>query len=422
MSPHLARADICAMLESIQMDIEAWKSRNAEDIERIQSKFNVLVAACTSEAKGAGESVFTAEGQSTPSSRASRRDPRTPESARAAQTQREAATIHSAQKSAAKDTKEGDFDRSPAAIAKTDKPIDSGRVSFTAQELFPKSDVKHDLATPMRLSGLSKGADFNEAEANPQTPTTRRSFGTDSQCRADLLRTPAPQTPFGRTPYSAAKQRLSSSPTMAIDSILPMHNVHEITALRLSYANGRPAADPVPGESPEPETAAETIPGSSCQVLVEFKRNRVYQYDSPFVIAPGKHAIVSGDRGDDLGLVIFSWFSARDGIHASGIAGASEGKMIGLGIGKVVRTATDVEVSVVHNVLKDLETQALEVCRARVRDLGIPMVVHDAEYQYDRKKLTFYYQAADRQDFRELIRDLYRTFKARIWMESVDDL
>lgn len=47
-------------------------------------------------------------------------------------------------------------------------------------------------------------------------------------------------------------------------------------------------------------------------------------------------------------------------------------------------------------------------------------MIHDAEYQFDRHKLTIYYQADTRVDFRELVRDLFSAFKARIWMKRVN--
>lgn len=38
----------------------------------------------------------------------------------------------------------------------------------------------------------------------------------------------------------------------------------------------------------------------------------------------------------------------------------------------------------------------------------------------DRNKLTFYFCADRRIDFRELVRDLFRIYKTRIWMCAVD--
>jgi len=50
------------------------------------------------------------------------------------------------------------------------------------------------------------------------------------------------------------------------------------------------------------------------------------------------------------------------------------------------------------------------------------MVVLDAEYQYDRRKLTIYYDSDQRIDFRELVRELFSAYKLRIWMNKVTTL
>jgi hypothetical protein len=48
------------------------------------------------------------------------------------------------------------------------------------------------------------------------------------------------------------------------------------------------------------------------------------------------------------------------------------------------------------------------------------MGVLDAEYQYDRHKLTFYFEADRRIDFREMVSELFSQYKTRIWMQQVD--
>jgi len=44
------------------------------------------------------------------------------------------------------------------------------------------------------------------------------------------------------------------------------------------------------------------------------------------------------------------------------------------------------------------------------------MEILDAEWQWDRRKLTFYYTADQRVDFRELVRELFRIWKTRVWL------
>ncbi|SGY61548.1 BQ5605_C007g04569 [Microbotryum silenes-dioicae] len=69
--------------------------------------------------------------------------------------------------------------------------------------------------------------------------------------------------------------------------------------------------------------------------------------------------------------------------------------------------------------------QATEVIARRntdpvFADAGLPMEVFDAEWQWDRRKLTFYYTANTRVDFRELVRELFRVYKTRVWMCCLD--
>lgn len=67
------------------------------------------------------------------------------------------------------------------------------------------------------------------------------------------------------------------------------------------------------------------------------------------------------------------------------------------------------------------ERAALLLCRSKAKALGLPMTLLEAEYQFDRKRLTLYFVATKRIDFRELVKDLFAIFKTRIWLEQVSD-
>jgi hypothetical protein len=62
----------------------------------------------------------------------------------------------------------------------------------------------------------------------------------------------------------------------------------------------------------------------------------------------------------------------------------------------------------------------MKVIREKVLERCLPMVILDAEYQYDRHKLTFFFEAERRIDFRELVSELFSQYKTRIWMQQVD--
>ncbi|KAG7195109.1 uncharacterized protein KQ657_003630 [Scheffersomyces spartinae] len=60
-------------------------------------------------------------------------------------------------------------------------------------------------------------------------------------------------------------------------------------------------------------------------------------------------------------------------------------------------------------------------CKTITLDL-MQMKLIDAEYQFDRKKLIFYYLTSKRIDFRDLVRELFRIYKTRIWMCAVQGI
>jgi cell fate regulator YaaT (PSP1 superfamily) len=66
------------------------------------------------------------------------------------------------------------------------------------------------------------------------------------------------------------------------------------------------------------------------------------------------------------------------------------------------------------------EAIAVLRCTSRVRARRLPMEIVDAEYQWDRNKLTFYFKSESRIDFRELVRELFRIYKTRIWMCAIE--
>lgn len=65
------------------------------------------------------------------------------------------------------------------------------------------------------------------------------------------------------------------------------------------------------------------------------------------------------------------------------------------------------------------EREAMIKARVIVRDLGLEMKIGDVEYQGDKRKITFYYTADGRIDFRELIRIFAREYRVKIEMRQI---
>lgn len=65
------------------------------------------------------------------------------------------------------------------------------------------------------------------------------------------------------------------------------------------------------------------------------------------------------------------------------------------------------------------ETEALDVCQVMANQFNLPMKLLAAEYNSDGTRLTVYFSAEGRVDFRDLLKELTNTFKARIELRQV---
>ena len=150
-------------------------------------------------------------------------------------------------------------------------------------------------------------------------------------------------------------------------------------------------------------------------IEVAFKGNRkeFYQWEGEAPPPLRAAVIVEADRGDDLGRV-----------HAVGdaaekrCAGCAHGSGTETPAKKARRLATPEEIkraADLHAQDEDARRKAME----RVKANNLLMKVSDAEWQWDRKKLTFYFTAEKRVDFRTLVRELASMFRTRIELKQI---
>jgi len=68
---------------------------------------------------------------------------------------------------------------------------------------------------------------------------------------------------------------------------------------------------------------------------------------------------------------------------------------------------------------KSKERDVLAKCEEKVAQFNLPMKLISAEYSFDGSRLTFYFTAEGRVDFRELVRELAATFRTRIELRQI---
>lgn len=84
----------------------------------------------------------------------------------------------------------------------------------------------------------------------------------------------------------------------------------------------------------------------------------------------------------------------------------------------VLRLATDKEMDRYHDK-REREEVAFKKCLALIEKHQLPMTLVEAVYAFDGKKLTFYFTAEKRVDFRELVKDLTACFHLRIELRQI---
>ncbi|GET91493.1 hypothetical protein, conserved [Leishmania tarentolae] len=90
----------------------------------------------------------------------------------------------------------------------------------------------------------------------------------------------------------------------------------------------------------------------------------------------------------------------------------------GNSIMEIIRVATDKEVHRLQHEHVRMERLALATCREISDRLHLSMEILDCEYQYDGTKISFFFESSEMIDFRELNKELFRVFNARIWMQN----
>lgn len=160
-------------------------------------------------------------------------------------------------------------------------------------------------------------------------------------------------------------------------------------------------------ETPPPEPTTPVPTGPAPVYLVEFKGARKEYYRDPYnlPISIGDAVIVQVERGEDFGRAILKFSPER----------AKDTRVKPL---PIIRIATKSDIAR-DGDNRASEWEARQTCRRMVEERGLEMKVVDAEWQFDRNKMTFYFTADKRVDFRALVKDLAGIFKTRIELRQI---
>jgi len=147
---------------------------------------------------------------------------------------------------------------------------------------------------------------------------------------------------------------------------------------------------------------------------ISFKGNRkAYFGYTNLDLRPDLHVIVEADQGKDLGKV-----TAVGAIAERKCSSSNGGCATPAPEKKVLRIAHSDDIEKSQTLRKDEDRVRVEA-RKLVTKHQLSMKVTEAEWQFDRNRLTVYFTAEKRVDFRQLVRALASKFKARIQLKQI---
>ncbi len=155
---------------------------------------------------------------------------------------------------------------------------------------------------------------------------------------------------------------------------------------------------------PEANDSPRDIPQLA---VVRFKGSRksYYHNRAGVPLTLGAYCFVEADRGCDLGQAVHlgpgheRWWRVADQQGILGLAAPAD----------LERLAE----------IRAEERGHLAACKERVHAHGLEMDLVGAERQFDGRKITFYFIAEGRVDFRQLVRDLASVFRTRIELRQI---
>lgn len=142
-------------------------------------------------------------------------------------------------------------------------------------------------------------------------------------------------------------------------------------------------------------------------VGIQFKKTgKVYYFDPAKInFVQGDGAIVETARGLEYGDVVICNSEVPD----SEIKGELK---------KVVRKATEKDVKM-HNANIERRPKAIRDAQNLANKHKLDMKIVDAEFTFDGSKAIFFFTSDNRVDFRELVKEMASTFRARIELRQI---
>ncbi len=142
-------------------------------------------------------------------------------------------------------------------------------------------------------------------------------------------------------------------------------------------------------------------------VGVRFRKlGKIYFFDPQYLITKkDEYVIVDTSEGEEIAEVVIPNRKIEDSkVHEP--------------LKKVIRIANQRDLKH-YEECKQKEKEAFEYCLKQIKELDLKMKLTDVECKFDNTKLTFFFTADGRIDFRDLVKILAANYKTRIELRQI---
>lgn len=152
------------------------------------------------------------------------------------------------------------------------------------------------------------------------------------------------------------------------------------------------------------------IPSELVEICFKLKKKQIYKNPHKLLFSGFEYVIVEVENGFDMGTVLSIGEEANEKWLKN-----YKSEPIGF---SVVRFAAEKDIELFEKNRSE-EPLVVQAARELSKKHNLDIKVTEAEWQLDRQRLTIYFSAPQRVDFRELVKDLAKIYKTRIELRQI---
>lgn len=153
-----------------------------------------------------------------------------------------------------------------------------------------------------------------------------------------------------------------------------------------------------------------SIASAFVEVIFKAKRKKIYKNPNKLSFFKYEYVIVEVENGFDIATVISVGKEAEE--KWKKLYKKEEVQF------SIVRFATEKDMQIFEKNRRE-EPLVVETTKELAKKHKLDIKITDAEWQLDRQRLTIYFSAPQRVDFRELVKDLAKIYKTRIELRQI---